>query len=152
MDDDRFLHLAIEKSRESVSLGGFPVGVIVARNGKVIGSGTSDGEKSHDPAGHAEMRAIRETCKKLKSNQLKDAVLYSSLEPCMMCYSASIWAAISRIVYACGRDRVSADYYEGKHNFVSLNKSARKPLELLHISELEEKALKIITEWENKNT
>lgn len=100
MDDIKFLQQAIEKSKESVALGGFPVGVVIVRNGEILTSGMSNGKQLNDPTNHAEIAAMREACKKLQTRDLKDVVLYSSLEPCLMCFAASTWASIPRMVYA----------------------------------------------------
>jgi tRNA(Arg) A34 adenosine deaminase TadA len=70
--NDNFLTLAIEKSRESVSAGGFPVGVVLVRGGEIIATGLSDGKQLNDPTSHAEIAAIREACQKLKTRNLKD--------------------------------------------------------------------------------
>jgi tRNA(Arg) A34 adenosine deaminase TadA len=65
-----------------------------------------------------------------------------------MCWAASIWASVPKIVYACGRDRVSKQHYEGNYNIEPINESARHPIELVHLQELEEEALRVIEEWE----
>jgi len=148
MDDSRFLQIVVEKSKESVALGGFPVGAIIVRNGEILAHGISNGKQLNDPTSHAEIVAIREACQKLQTRNLKNVVLYSSLEPCLMCFSASIWASIPKIVYACSRERVSGQHYEGNHNLSSINRLARKSIELIHFAELENLALKVIEDWE----
>src|ERR1700728_1555658 len=52
---------------------------------------------------------------RLKCNELTDAVLYTTLQPCGMCTMASIWAKIGRIVYGAGRDDVHKMYFEDRH-------------------------------------
>ncbi len=144
----KFLEQAIEKSRESIDHGGFPVGAVIVRNGKILTSGISNGKQLNDPTSHAEMAAIREACKKLQTRDLKNVVLYSSLEPCLMCFTASAWSSIPRIVYACSRKRVSKQHYEGEQDIAVINKSMNYSIELVHYSELEDQALKIIENWE----
>ena len=148
MDDIKFLQQAIEKSEESIALGGFPVGVVIVRNGEILTSGISNGKQLNDPTSHAEITAMREACKKLQTRDLKDVVLYSSLEPCLMCFAASTWASIPRVVYACSRKRVSKQHYEGEHDITTINKSARRPMQRVQFSELEDEALKVIENWE----
>ncbi|MCH8234313.1 MAG: nucleoside deaminase [Bacteroidetes bacterium] len=55
--------------------------------------------KVNDPSAHAEMNAIREACKKVKSRYLLGAWLYTTQEPCPMCTSVAIWAKIEGIVF-----------------------------------------------------
>ena len=148
MSDKEFLQLAIKKSQESVEAGAFPVGAIVVQNGEIVSSSISNGKQLKDPTSHAEIAAIREACQKLKNRDLKNVVLYSSLEPCLMCYAASFWASIPRVVYACSRTRASKMHYEGGHNLGQINEVSRHPIELMHMKEMEEKALKIISDWE----
>ncbi|KKU91070.1 MAG: Guanine deaminase [Candidatus Jorgensenbacteria bacterium GW2011_GWA1_48_11] len=150
MDDKQFLQKAIEKSKESVAQGGFPVGAIIIRNGKILSFGLSNGKQFNDPTNHAEINAIRMACQKVRDRRLKDVILYSSLEPCLMCFAASTWATIPKIVYACGRNRVSKLHYEGNHDLMPINKAARQPIELIHLQELEEEALRVIEGWEKK--
>jgi len=148
MTDKDFLQLAIEKSKESVLVGAFPVGAVVVQDGKVISSAISNGKQLKDPTSHAEIAAIREACQKLQNRDLKNAVLYSSLEPCLMCYAASFWASIKKVVYACSRERVSKQHYEGGHDLKFINNNSRHQLELIQIKELEEQAWQIIRDWE----
>ncbi len=49
------------------------------------------------------------------TDELRDAVLYTTLQPCGMCTMASIWAKIGRIVFGAGRDDVHAEYFEDRH-------------------------------------
>ena len=51
----------------------------------------------------------------MRCNELRDAVLYSTLQPCGMCTMASIWAKVGRIVYGAGRDDVHEMYFEDRH-------------------------------------
>jgi guanine deaminase len=148
MSDKEFLQLAIKKSQESVEAGAFPVGAIVVQNGEIISSSISNGEKLKDPTSHAEIAAIREACQKLQNRDLKNIILYSSLEPCLMCYAASFWASIPQVVYACPRAKVSKMHYEGDHDLEHINESSRHPIKLIHMQEMEDEALKIINDWE----
>jgi tRNA(Arg) A34 adenosine deaminase TadA len=149
MTGKEFLQLAIEKAKESVSQGGFPAGAIVVKDGKIVGEGISIGNKLNDPTTHGEMAAIRNACKNLKTTDLSGVILYSSLEPCFMCLGAAMWSSISKIVYACSKEKVSADYYGGHYQNSEINKSLINPIELVHLSELEEKSLAIIRGWED---
>ena len=146
--DTKLLKKAIEQSRESVSRGAFPVGVVIAMDGEPFTFGISNGKQLNDPTSHAEIAAMRDACSRLRTRSLKSATLYSSMEPCLMCYAACVWASIPRVVYACGKDKLSSMHFEGAHNLDAINKHTRKPIELVHITDLEGEALKVITDWE----
>ncbi|MCX6744121.1 MAG: nucleoside deaminase [Candidatus Parcubacteria bacterium] len=148
MDDKQFLLKAIIKAEESVAQGGFPAGAIVVKNGKIVGEGISIGNKLNDPTSHGEMAAIQEACKNLKTSDLSDSVLYASMQPCLMCLGASMWSAIPKIVFACPKEKVSADYYGGDYQSSAINSELTHPIELVHLAELEDKSLAIVREWE----
>lgn len=151
MDRDReYLKIAIDKSIESVNIDGFPVGAILVLDNKKTFSSMSNGRALNDPTNHAETAAIRTACAELRTRDLSQSVLYSSLEPCLMCFAASSWASIPKIVYACGRDKVSKQHFEGNHDPGTLNQSLRHPIKLVHFTELEDQALQVIANWEQQ--
>ncbi|NTV48388.1 MAG: nucleoside deaminase [Geobacteraceae bacterium] len=78
-----------------------PIGCVIVKGGKIIARGHNLRETSQDPAGHAEMIAIRKAARKLGSWRLLDTVLYVTLEPCTMCMGAIILARISTVVFGC---------------------------------------------------
>ncbi len=143
-----YLEKAIEKARQSVEQGGFPAGAVVVKDGKIIGEGISIGNKINDPTSHGEMSAIRDACKNLETSDLSGAILYASMEPCSMCHSASMWSGISKVVFACGKDKVSKDYYGGEYHTDVLNKAFNKPLEIVQEKGFQEKSLELVHSWE----
>ncbi len=146
--DREFLIQAIEKAKESVEQGGFPAGAILVKNSEVIGSGISIGNLLNNPTGHAEIVSILEVCKKLKKTDLSGVVLYASMQPCLMCLGASMWASISKIVFACSKEKVSEEYYGGHYHVSAINKELIQPIELVHMADLEEKSLEVVRKWE----
>lgn len=150
--DKEYLKRAIVLSKESILAGGFPVGALIIQDNKIVGEGISNGKQLKDATSHAEISAIRNASLKLNSRILKDATIYSSLEPCLMCFSASYWAGIKRIVYACSKKAVSKQHYEGIHDLNKLNENNNRKMEIIHLKELEDDALRIINDWEAKLT
>lgn len=148
MNDNQFLRQAIEKAKESVAQGGFPAGAVVVKNGEIIAEGISIGRLLNDPTSHGEMSAIRDACKNLATTDLSGCVLYASMQPCLMCLGASMWSAISRIVFACSKDKVSTEYYGGHYKPDVISSELNHPIELVHIPELEEESLRLVQEWE----
>ena len=78
---------------------GGPFGAVVVRRGKIIGRGWNQVTSTNDPTAHAEVVAIREACRRLKTFQLDDCDLYASCEPCPMCLAAIYWARLKRVFY-----------------------------------------------------
>ena len=99
MNDENFMQVAIEKARYGVQNRQSPFGACVVKNGEVISSGSNTVWKDGDITAHAEINAIRKACKKLNSVDLSGCIVYSTCEPCPMCFTACYWARISKIVY-----------------------------------------------------
>jgi tRNA(adenine34) deaminase len=114
--DETFMRRAMDLAREGARHEGFgEIGCVIVLNGRVIGEASNEAEARHDPTAHAEIVAIRRACAALSTTELRDATLYSTLQPCGMCSMASIWARIGRIVYGAERHQVHASYFEGRH-------------------------------------
>jgi tRNA(adenine34) deaminase len=115
-EDTVWMRRAIALAREAeTEAGKSPIGCVIVRDGKVIGEGCNEVELRHDPTAHAEIVSMRRAGQKLECFELRDAVLYTTLQPCGMCTMASIWAKIGRIVHGAGRDDVHEMYFEDRH-------------------------------------
>lgn len=146
--DKEFLLEAIEQAKESIKQGGFPAGTVIVKDGKIISKGISIGNILHDPTSHGEVSSIREACK--NNINLDGATIYSSLEPCMMCLATSMWSGVSKIIYACDKSKVSAEYYGGNYKTSDLNNTFLKKIEIVYIPEFENTVLEIVSGWEKK--
>ena len=105
MNDKDFMKVAIEKAKEGIENGQTPFGACIVKNGEIISCANNSVWKDGDITAHAEINAIRKACKKLKTIDLSECVIYSTCEPCPMCFSACYWARISKIVFgACIED------------------------------------------------
>ena len=99
MNDNIFMKLAIKEARKNFkSLSGGPFGACIVRDRRVIAVSRNTVLKN-DATCHAEINAIRIASRKLKTYDLSDCVIYSTTEPCPMCFSAIHWARIKRIIY-----------------------------------------------------
>jgi len=115
-EDTTWMRRAIALAREGKALPGKNgIGCVIVRDGTVIGDGCNEVGLRHDATAHAEIVSIRRAGQKLQSDELRDAVLYTTLQPCGMCTMASIWAKIGRIVYGAGRGDVHPMYFEDRH-------------------------------------
>ncbi len=128
---------------------GGPFGAVVVRRGKIVGRGWNRVTSTNDPTAHAEVTAIREACRKLKTFQLDDCELYTSCEPCPMCLSAIYWARFKKVYYANTRkDAAKIDFDDDFiYREVARPISRRKiPMKQL----LRKEALKVFSEWARK--
>jgi len=95
MSDEKFMKIAIEEAKKSP----FPFGAILVKDGKVIAKSGDNLEPQDPVTAHAEISVIRQACKILNNKHIPGTVLYSTCEPCPMCFTAAWWAHISKIVY-----------------------------------------------------
>lgn len=98
-DDDAGIAAAIEAARSAMAAGQSPFGSAIARGGVVVTSTGNTVWRDTDPSAHAEVNAIRAACRALGTIDLSDCVLYSTCEPCPMCFATAHWARIPRIVF-----------------------------------------------------
>ena len=97
--DERYMRLAIAAAREGIDQGQSPFGACIVRHDAVISCAHNVVWTTTDITAHAEMIAIRRACETLGTIHLPDCSIYSTCEPCPMCFSACHWARISRILY-----------------------------------------------------
>ncbi|MEB3338872.1 MAG: nucleoside deaminase [Leptolyngbyaceae bacterium] len=98
---NQFMAEAIALSLNSIRSGrGGPFGAVVVKDGEIVARGSNQVTSTNDPTAHAEVVAIREACKTLKSFQLTGCEIYTSCEPCPMCLGAIYWARPDRVYYA----------------------------------------------------
>ena len=90
---------ALELAREAERHGEVPVGAVVVVDGVIRGRGFNSPIRLSDPMAHAEILALREAAASLGNYRLEGAVLYVTLEPCVMCAGALVSARISRLVF-----------------------------------------------------
>ncbi len=100
-DHDYWMRQAIAEAGKARARNEVPIGCIIVRDGKIIARGHNLRETTQDPAGHAELIAIRKAARKLGSWRLLDTILYVTLEPCIMCMGAVLLARIPTVVFGC---------------------------------------------------
>ena len=93
------MRLAIEKTREGIQKGQTPFGACIVKDGRVMACEHNVVWSTVDITAHGEIHTIREACSKMGSIDLSGCTIYSTTEPCPMCFSAIHWACIQRIVY-----------------------------------------------------
>ena len=100
MDEKRFMSVAIEEAYAGVNAGdGGPFGALIVKGEKILARGHNSVLRDNDPTQHAEMRVISEAARISGTYDLSGCVIYSTTEPCPMCFAAIHWARISGLVY-----------------------------------------------------
>src|SRR4051794_29768559 len=99
MTDEKFMQVAIAKTKAGIAAGQSPFGSIIVRDGRIVAEAHNTVWRDTDPTAHAEVNAIRLASKALGTIDFTGCTLYTTCEPCPMCLTASHWARISRVVY-----------------------------------------------------
>jgi len=97
--DEDYMDLALSEASKAQAAGEVPVGAVIVAAGVVIGRGFNQPISVNDPTAHAEIIALREAASHERNYRLTNAVLYCTVEPCVMCAGAIIHARITRLVF-----------------------------------------------------
>lgn len=103
-----FMKKALEEALKAKKMGEVPVGAIIVKNNKIVGKGFNTKEETSDATNHAEIIAIKNASRLLKSWRLIDCEMYVTLEPCPMCAGAIINSRISKIFIGTEDTRMGA--------------------------------------------
>jgi len=115
----KFMTLAIEQAKASITEGNGPIGCVIVKDGVVIASGHNEEFLRCDPTAHAEVVVIQKACQVVGTKHLNGCILYSTLQPCAMCTVACIWAQVDCIVYGARRGDVAPRYFAERE--ISIN-------------------------------
>ena len=96
---ERWMKEALAEAQFALAKGEVPVGAVLVLDGELIGRGHNGPIASSDPTAHAEIRALRDACKKRQNYRLPGSVLYVTLEPCLMCVGAILHARLAEVVF-----------------------------------------------------
>ena len=100
-DHENFMQQALEEAGEALAAGEFPVGCVMVLDGEIINRGRRINSKSPDEneLDHAEIVALRELFAHHPEIDRSQIVVYSTMEPCLMCYVTLLLNGIRKIVY-----------------------------------------------------
>lgn len=99
LSDEQYMRRALELAKRASDSGEVPVGVVLVRDGEIVGEGWNQPIGRCDPTAHAEVMALRDAGKHCNNYRLLDTTLYVTLEPCVMCVGAMVHARVGRLVF-----------------------------------------------------
>jgi tRNA(adenine34) deaminase len=103
-----FMGLALAQAARAASLGEVPVGAVLVLDGLVVGAGCNQPISATDPTAHAEIVALREAARAVGNYRLTGAILYVTVEPCLMCVGAMVHARVATLVYGADEPKSGA--------------------------------------------
>ncbi len=129
-DHESYMRAAIAAAQQAEASGGVAIGAVLVDNttGEIIATGGSTVGITKDPTSHAEINAIRAAAGKLHTDDMFGLTLYSTLEPCHMCLSATAWARIPRLYFGAYRKDVDESLFDIKGDFSDEQEGGRMNL------------------------
>jgi tRNA(adenine34) deaminase len=102
MDYEYFMKKALDQARTALDAGEFPVGCVLVNQNRILATGARKGSMGNFPneIDHAEMIALKCLADMDINTDKKEMVLFTTMEPCLMCLGALILSGISEVVYA----------------------------------------------------
>jgi tRNA(adenine34) deaminase len=100
--------MALAEAEAALAENEVPIGAVIVRGERVIGSAHNQREQLRDPTAHAEMIAITQAAQALSSWRLEGCTLYVTLEPCPMCAGAIVQARLPLVVYGATDPKAGA--------------------------------------------
>lgn len=105
MTDEFYMHQALKEARKAYENEEVPVGAVIVMNNRIIARGYNQVEKLKDSTAHAEIIALTAAFNYLGSKYLPEAIIYITVEPCLMCAGALYWSKIGKIVYGADDEK-----------------------------------------------
>jgi len=106
--DAHWMSQALIAAREARLRGEVPVGTCIVNGDEILAVAGNRTRTDQDPTAHAEIVALREAAHRVSNYRLVDAVVYSTIEPCVMCAGALIQARVRRLVYGARDEKAGA--------------------------------------------
>ena len=141
---------AIEEARSGFSRDhGGPFGATIVRDGVLIAKAHNEVLKTNDPTAHAEILAIRKASAHLKTYDLSDCEIYSTSEPCPMCFSAIHWSRLKKLYFGTTRNDVAVIGFDDSLIYDILSGKAQV-VQMESINVDRDSCLGLLAEWDAK--
>ena len=100
MKKELLMKEALVQAKKALKKGEVPIGAVVILGDEIIGRGYNQPITMKDPTAHAEIIALKEASNRLENYRLNEAIIYTTLEPCLMCVGALVHARIKKVIFA----------------------------------------------------
>jgi tRNA(adenine34) deaminase len=109
MKDEDYMRIALEEAKIALKEGNWPIGCVIELNGKIITKAHNKVYTQKSKLAHAEMLALIQGQEKLLANK-NSATIYTTYEPCPMCFGGIVLSGIKRVVCGIDLDNSGAMY------------------------------------------
>jgi tRNA(adenine34) deaminase len=131
-----YMQKALREAERAFQQDEVPVGAVIVYKKKIIAKAYNRCVQLCDPTAHAEIQTITSACNYLQSRYLNDCELYTTLEPCIMCFGAIFWSKIKKVTYGASAQ---------KFGFTTMKNDSRALKTKLVKGILEEKCSNLLT-------
>ena len=104
-DHIHFMRKALEEAKYAFYKNEVPVGCVILNENEIISRSSNMVELLNDSTAHAELIAITSAQNSINNKNLDGCILYTTLEPCLMCHGAIYWSKINTIVYGASDEK-----------------------------------------------
>ncbi len=155
LNHKKYMLEAIKIAEKGIKKGQTPFGAVIVdkKTGEIIAKAHNTVIKDNNPTAHAEINAIKKAGKKLSSYKFKDLVIYSTCEPCPMCFSAIHWSGIEEVYFgATIEDSKSIGFNEIMLHNTEMKKYSRRSIKIkVHEKFMGEECKLMMKSWKKNN-
>jgi tRNA(adenine34) deaminase len=105
---EAFMRAAIEQAQLGLAAGEVPIGAVLVVNDEIVSRAFNQPIGSVDPTAHAEVLVLRDAARTRGNYRLTDAIVYVTVEPCLMCVGALVHARVREVVYGAAEPKTGA--------------------------------------------
>lgn len=147
-NNEPFMRLAITEARVNLrTMDGGPFGAVVVRDGRVLSAARNSVLRT-DATSHAEINAIRKASEALGSYDLSGCSIFSTTEPCPMCFSAIHWARINELYFGTEiADVANLGFNEMLLSNKMLGEIGNSPVKIFP-GFLRDECLRLLSDWD----
>jgi tRNA(adenine34) deaminase len=96
--DEQYMRDALKEAEQALSARDKPIGAVIVSQGRVVARAHHQVKLLRDPTAHATVIAITQAANALQADQLPEAIMYVTQEPCSMCVGAILLSGAARLV------------------------------------------------------
>ncbi len=97
-----YMEKALDQAEKALAANEFPVGCVIVYREEVVANGSRTGtvDGKRNEIDHAEVNALKKLSGMNIDYENKDLAIFTTMEPCLMCYGAILLSGAGEIVYA----------------------------------------------------
>lgn len=148
-NNEYFMRLAIQEARINLNtMDGGPFGAVIAGGGRVLAAGRNTVLRK-DASSHAEINAIRAASEVAGTYDLSSCVIFSTTEPCPMCFAAIHWARLDRLYFGTDiADVAKLGFNEMSISNMTLKEMGKSTVKIFP-GFMRDECLEILSDWES---